>query len=42
VASELRARGQTAPATRRELARKAFARTQGYDQAISAYLGEAL
>ncbi|MDR2725409.1 MAG: hypothetical protein LBC90_04965 [Candidatus Adiutrix sp.] len=38
VAAELRARGQTTPATRRELAQKAFARTQGYDRAISAYL----
>jgi len=38
VASELRAQGQTSPATRRELARKAFARTRAYDQAISAYL----
>jgi phosphoribosylaminoimidazolecarboxamide formyltransferase/IMP cyclohydrolase len=38
VAAELRAQGQTAPATRRELARKAFARTRAYDQAISAYL----
>jgi len=38
VAAELRAQGQTTPATRRELARKAFARTQSYDRAISAYL----
>jgi phosphoribosylaminoimidazolecarboxamide formyltransferase/IMP cyclohydrolase len=38
VAAELQAQGQTTLATRRELARKAFARTGGYDQAISAYL----
>ena len=38
VAEELRAQGRTAPATRRELARKAFARTRAYDQAISDYL----
>jgi phosphoribosylaminoimidazolecarboxamide formyltransferase/IMP cyclohydrolase len=38
VAEELRSRGQTTLATRRELARKVFARTGGYDQAINAYL----
>ena len=40
VAEELRAQGRTTPATRRELAGKAFARTRAYDQAISAYLSE--
>ena len=38
VMAELRAEGRTTPATRRELARKAFARTSAYDRAISAYL----
>jgi phosphoribosylaminoimidazolecarboxamide formyltransferase/IMP cyclohydrolase len=38
VIAQLRAQGQTTLATRRELARKAFARTQAYDRAISAYL----
>jgi phosphoribosylaminoimidazolecarboxamide formyltransferase/IMP cyclohydrolase len=41
VAAELRAAGRTTPATRRELARKAYARTAAYDRAISAYLEEA-
>ncbi|MCL2029807.1 MAG: hypothetical protein FWG97_05275 [Deltaproteobacteria bacterium] len=38
VMAELRAKGETSLATRRELAYKAFARTQEYDRAISAYL----
>jgi phosphoribosylaminoimidazolecarboxamide formyltransferase/IMP cyclohydrolase len=38
VAAELRSQGQTTLATRRELAKKVFARTWAYDQAINAYL----
>jgi len=38
VAAELRTQGETTLATRQELALKAFARTQAYDLAISAYL----
>jgi phosphoribosylaminoimidazolecarboxamide formyltransferase/IMP cyclohydrolase len=38
VEAEIKARGQTTPATRRELAKKAFLRTQAYDRAISDWL----
>ena len=38
VAGELRAAGQTTLDTRRELARKVFARTSAYDRAIGDYL----
>ena len=38
VMAEMRAKGETTLATRRELASKAFARTREYDRAISAYL----
>lgn len=39
VLAEIRAGGDTAPATRRRLAQKVFALTAGYDAAIAAWMG---
>lgn len=40
VAEQLRARGETTPELRRQLAEKVFARTAAYDAAIAAWLAE--